>query len=134
MIEAIHAAGRMLWLRIGAVFNRVFGDALNPLYDLGAYENLIEPAQRWARECPNSKFVPVLSEPGPEDVWDGRTGLVHEAILADFPDRSGYLVYACGSVRMIEAVKPAFVAQGLSEDQCFSDAFTPQAAAPVTPG
>jgi NAD(P)H-flavin reductase/ferredoxin len=96
---------------------------------------MIDLPQRWAREHPNFKFVPVLSEPGPEDAWDGRTGLVHEAILADFPDLSGYLVYACGSVKMVEAAKPAFIAQGLSADQCFSDAFTPQtAAAAVTPG
>lgn len=96
---------------------------------------MIELPQRWAREHPNFKFVPVLSEPGPDDAWDGRTGLVHEAILADFPDLSGYLIYACGSVKMVEAAKPAFVAQGLSEDQCFSDAFTPQSGAgAVTPG
>jgi quinol-cytochrome oxidoreductase complex cytochrome b subunit len=36
VIQAIHAAGRALWLRIDAVFNRVFGDVLNPLYYLGA--------------------------------------------------------------------------------------------------
>jgi NAD(P)H-flavin reductase/ferredoxin len=86
---------------------------------------LAELPQRWAREHPNFRFVPVLSAPAPEDRWEGRTGLVHEAILADHPDLSGYAVYACGSVRMVEAARPAFVAQGLSEDACFSDAFVP---------
>ena len=85
--------------------------------------------QRWARDHPNFRFVPVISEPGSEDEWKGRTGLVHEAILADFPDLSGFSVYACGSVRMVEAARPAFVAQGLHEDACFSDAFTAAAAA-----
>ena len=83
--------------------------------------------ERWAREHPNFRFVPVLSEPEPEDHWKGRTGLVHEAILADHPDLSGFAVYACGSVRMVEAARPAFVAQGLSEDACYSDAFVPAA-------
>ena len=81
--------------------------------------------ERWAREHPNFRFVPVLSEPGPDDRWTGRTGLVHEAILADFPDLSGFSVYACGSVKMVEAAKPAFVAQGLGDEYCFSDAFVP---------
>jgi hypothetical protein len=31
---------------------------------------------------------------------------------------------------MIQTAKPAFVAQGLAEDFCFSDAFTPQSAPP----
>jgi CDP-4-dehydro-6-deoxyglucose reductase len=77
----------------------------------------------WAREHANFHFVPVLSEPRPEDGWTGRTGLVHQAILADFPDLSGHQVYACGSVGMVEAVAPAFAAHGLSPDDCFSDAF-----------
>lgn len=90
---------------------------------------LAELPERWQREHANFRFVPVLSEPGPEDEWTGRTGLVHQAILADFPDLSGFAIYACGSVKMVEAAKPAFVAQGLGEEYCFSDAFTPQAGA-----
>ncbi|MDH5286405.1 MAG: hypothetical protein OEX23_07190 [Betaproteobacteria bacterium] len=86
--------------------------------------------RQWAKEHPNFRFVPVLSEPGSEDEWTGRTGLVHEAILANFPDLSGFSIYACGSMKMVEAARPAFVAQGLGEEQCFSDAFVPAAAAP----
>jgi NAD(P)H-flavin reductase/ferredoxin len=79
--------------------------------------------RQWEREHSNFRFVPVLSEPRPEDAWQGRTGLVHEAILTDYPDLSGHQIYACGSVQMIQAAHPAFVAQGMSEDDCFSDAF-----------
>jgi NAD(P)H-flavin reductase/ferredoxin len=95
---------------------------------------LRELPERWQREHPNFRFVPVLSEPRPEDRWQGRSGLVHEAILADFPDLSGHQIYACGSVAMVEAAHPAFIARGLSSEDCFSDAFrlaprirTPQA-------
>ena len=77
----------------------------------------------WQREHANFRFVPVLSEPAPEDRWEGRTGLVHEAILADFPNLATYQVYACGSAGMVEAAYPAFQAHGLSQDDCFSDAF-----------
>ena len=84
---------------------------------------MAELPQQWAREHANFTFVPVLSEPQPEDRWDGRTGLVHEAILHDIPDLSGYDIYTCGSVKMVETARPAFVAQGLHEDACFADAF-----------
>jgi len=82
-----------------------------------------ELPRRWAREHENFTFVPVLSDPAPEDRWTGRTGLVHEAILADFPDLAGYQVYACGSVAMVEAAHPAFRVHGLAQDDCFADAF-----------
>jgi NAD(P)H-flavin reductase/ferredoxin len=82
-----------------------------------------ELAEQWAREHVNFTFVPVLSEPLPEDQWTGRTGLVHEAILADFSDLSKHQIYACGSVQMVEAAQPAFVKHGISSDDCFSDAF-----------
>ncbi len=88
---------------------------------------LLELAEQWQREHANFKFIPVLSEAGPEDHWRGRTGLVHEAIMQDFPDLTGHQVYLCGSVKMVETAFPAFLAQGLTEEFCFSDAFLPAA-------
>jgi NAD(P)H-flavin reductase/quinol-cytochrome oxidoreductase complex cytochrome b subunit len=79
--------------------------------------------RQWEREHRNFTFVPVLSAPRPEDNWTGRTGLVHEAILADFPDLGGHQIYACGSVAMVQAARPAFLAKGMGEHDCFSDAF-----------
>jgi CDP-4-dehydro-6-deoxyglucose reductase len=79
--------------------------------------------RQWAAEHPNFTFVPVLSAPRPEDGWTGRTGLVHEAILADFPNLAGHQIYACGSAKMVEAAHPAFKTHGLQQDDCFSDAF-----------
>ena len=79
--------------------------------------------RHWAAEHPNFTFVPVLSDPRPDDHWSGRTGLVHEAIVQDYPDLSSYQLYACGSVKMVEAAHPAFAAHGLTQDDCFSDAF-----------
>ena len=90
---------------------------------------LLELVQQWVAAHANFHFVPVLSEPVGDETWTGRTGFVHHAILADFPDLSGCAVYACGSVKMVEAAKPAFLAQGLSEASCFSDAFTAQGGA-----
>ncbi|MFO1321348.1 MAG: cytochrome b N-terminal domain-containing protein [Burkholderiales bacterium] len=91
---------------------------------------LADLAESWAREHPNFRFVPVLSEPRADDDWTGRTGLVHEAILADYPDLAGYDLYACGSVSMVETARPAFLAQGLPADACFSDAFVTSGGVP----
>lgn len=82
-----------------------------------------ELAEQWAREHANFHFVPVLSAQQSDEAWSGRTGLVHEAILADYPDLSAHQVYACGSVQMVQAAQPAFAKRGLSSDDCFSDAF-----------
>lgn len=77
----------------------------------------------WQQQHANFRWVPVVSdEPAPPG-W--RQGLVHEAMLADFPDLRGCEVYVCGSIRMVEAAVPAFLAHGLSEDACVSDGFTP---------
>ena len=84
---------------------------------------LPELPEQWACDHANFHFIPVLSEPGPEDEWAGRTGLVHEAILHDFPSLGGNEIYACGSVRMVEAIFPKLKNQGAEEGMCFSDAF-----------
>lgn len=91
-------------------------------------------AEQWQREHDNFHFVPVLSEPDAADDWQGRKGLVHEAMLADFPDMRGYEIYICGSVRMVEAAVPAFIGQGLDESLCFTDAFLPASQRPAQTG
>ncbi len=79
--------------------------------------------EKWQMEHDNFKFIPVLSEPKPEHGWQGRTGLVHEAVLQDHERLDEYQVYTCGSPEMVEASRAPFVAKGLPEDQYFSDAF-----------
>ncbi|MDP2827712.1 MAG: CDP-6-deoxy-delta-3,4-glucoseen reductase [Sulfuricellaceae bacterium] len=81
-------------------------------------------AGQWQETHPNFTFIPVLSEPQPEDHWPGRTGLVHQAILDDFDTLEGFQVYACGAPQMVEAGRSAFLARGLPEEAFFADAFT----------
>jgi CDP-4-dehydro-6-deoxyglucose reductase len=85
----------------------------------------LDLAAAWQREHANFTVIPVLSHAAPDDPWPGRRGFVHDAMLADHPDLSGYEVYACGSVQMVNAAVPAFIAQGLGEQFCFTDAFVP---------
>jgi CDP-4-dehydro-6-deoxyglucose reductase len=84
---------------------------------------------QWQQQHPNFTFIPVLSEPAPDDAWPGRTGLVHQAVLDDFADLSGWQVYACGAPAMIDAARTTFTGdRRLPEDQFFADSFTYAAA------
>lgn len=81
--------------------------------------------QQWAASHPHIHYVPVLSEPAASDAWNGRTGLVHHAVMADFPDLSGHQVYACGAPAMIATAKSDFTSRcGLPEEEFFADAFS----------
>lgn len=69
-------------------------------------------------------FVPVLSRPGQDGGWSGRTGYVQQAALQDHPDLRAFQVYACGSPAMVSSANEHLVAAGgLSGDAFFSDAF-----------
>jgi CDP-4-dehydro-6-deoxyglucose reductase len=83
----------------------------------------------WARDAaarlPWLTYVPVLSEARPDDAWSGRTGLVHQAVMADWPDLSDHQVYACGVPVMVDAAQRDFTTRcGLPEAEFFADAFT----------
>lgn len=80
---------------------------------------------KWTREHANFSYVPVISEALAEDDWKGRTGLVHRAAMEDFPDLSGYQVYACGVPVMVDAARRDFTLQcKLPEEEFFADSFT----------
>jgi CDP-4-dehydro-6-deoxyglucose reductase len=81
------------------------------------------PAQ-WQQAHAHFSFIPVLSDALPDDAWPGRTGLVHQAVLDDFTDLSGYQVYACGAPAMVDVARRTFTARGLPEDEFFADSFT----------
>lgn len=80
---------------------------------------------RWRAEHPQFRAELIVSDLDPGHPWPGRRGLVHEAMLSDFPDLSGHEVYVCGSVQMVDRAVPDFLAHGLGADACFSDAFHP---------
>ena len=86
---------------------------------------------KWAAEHAGFRYVPVISDALPEDGWSGRTGFVHRAVMEDFPDLSGYQVYACGVPVMVDSARREFVAQcKLPEEEFYADSFTTQADLP----
>jgi len=84
---------------------------------------LDELPRQWTQQHPNFRYTPVLSSPTPEDAWEGRHGLVHTAVMDDYPDLSRYEVYACGPPPMVAAGIDAFVGCGLPREYYYSDAF-----------
>jgi CDP-4-dehydro-6-deoxyglucose reductase, E3 len=81
-----------------------------------------------AAAMPHLRYVPVLSEAQTDDQWTGRTGFVHQAVMADWPDLSKHQVYACGAPVMVEAAERDLVARcGLPADEFFADSFTSEA-------
>lgn len=85
---------------------------LNHLY-------LRELAQDWVARAPWFGYTEILSEDEPG--WTGRRGLVHEAVLADHADLSGFDVYASGRPEMVAAAYRDFQARGLPAARFFSD-------------
>ena len=83
----------------------------------------MEVVQKWQHKFPNFRFTGVLSEETAAPPW--RQGLVHQAVLTDFPSLSGYQVYACGAPAMVATARSAFVAHGLAPENFYSDAFAP---------
>jgi CDP-4-dehydro-6-deoxyglucose reductase len=77
---------------------------------------------------PNLRYVPVVSNALPEDAWAGRTGFVHQAVMADFPDLSAHQVYACGAPVVVDSAQTDFVKScRLPEDEFYADSFITEA-------
>jgi NAD(P)H-flavin reductase/ferredoxin len=81
-------------------------------------------ARHWEQRYDWFTFTPVLSRPG--SFWEGRTGYVQDALLADRGDLQNHEVYACGSEAMTAAALATLSREaGLPEGQFHADAFVP---------
>jgi len=79
----------------------------------------------WAEAIPNFQYIPVISDALPLDLWAGRTGFVHQAVMADHPNLAAFQVYACGAPVMVNAARQDFSSQcHLPEEEFFADSFT----------
>lgn len=82
---------------------------------------LPELPAKWALEHGHVEYTPVLSEA--DAGWGGRRGWVHEAVVEDYPDLSGFDVYMAGPPPMVMAGKDIFRAAGLPYERLFFDSF-----------
>lgn len=87
--------------------------------DLYQHELVLE----WTKRHTHLKYSPVLSDLAAADPWPGRRGLVHEAMLADYPDLRGIDVYTSGPPALIEAIRKFGALQGLEPERLHFDSF-----------
>lgn len=79
------------------------------------------------KEFPNFKFTIALSDPQPEDKWDGPVGFIHQVIYDDYlskhsePEDIEY--YMCGPGPMVNAVNKMLYDLGVSEENIYYDDF-----------
>ncbi len=76
-----------------------------------------------AADYEHIKFTSVLNNPKPADNWQGRTGYVHLAVMADYSDLSEYDLYGSGPPVMVYAGRDSFPGNGLDLKNYYSDAF-----------
>jgi Na+-transporting NADH:ubiquinone oxidoreductase subunit F len=83
----------------------------------------LDEMKAFEEALPNFKFVPCLSEPMPDDDWDGETGLVTDVAKKHCPDLTEMEGYLCGSPGMCDAAVAALTANGMPEENIFFDKF-----------
>lgn len=67
------------------------------------------------------EYIPVLSRANAS--WLGARGHVQQAVLLNSPNLEQTVVYACGSLAMIDSARVQLCAAGLDKRRFFSDAF-----------
>ncbi|MFC0119277.1 NAD(P)H-flavin reductase [Pseudoalteromonas xiamenensis] len=80
-----------------------------------------EEMEAWAKRRPNFQFIPVVETP--EGEWQGHTGYVHHAVMADIVSLEPYQVYMAGRFDMIGIVRDDFLTKGAIRENLFADAF-----------
>lgn len=87
----------------------------------------IEDFQRIEKEFPNFKFYVALSEPKPEDNWDGFTGFIHQVVYDNYlkhhPEPEEIEYYLCGPPAMLQAVLRMLDELGVPQENIAFDDF-----------
>ena len=84
---------------------------------------LLDELRRMERELDWFTFVPALSNPAPDDEWDGQTGLITEVVDRGIDTLAGKEVYLCGSPGMIDAAVGIIRRKDVDESMIFFDKF-----------
>jgi Na+-transporting NADH:ubiquinone oxidoreductase subunit F len=83
--------------------------------------------ERLAREHANFTWHVALSDPAPEDAWEGETGFIHDILhrrhLKAHPDPAACEYYLCGPPLMIEAVQALLDRLGVPRENIRYDDF-----------
>jgi len=97
-----------------------------------ADELYLQPlALQWVADHPHIRYTAAVSEPTDARSQEGFCGYVHEAVLEEYGDLSGYDVYMSGPPAMIDVARHAFLEHGVEESRLFYDSFEFGADVPV---
>ena len=97
---------------------RLFWGARTPA---GLY--LDELPAKWAGNHAHIHYRRALSESSTTSGIDCFHGLVHDAVLQEYPDLSGFDVYMSGPPAMIDAAKARFLLHALPPERLYYDSF-----------
>ncbi len=75
------------------------------------------------KEYPNFRYIPVLSEPKPDDKWAGETGFVTQAVERHMHSDGNTEAYLCGPPPMIDAAIRVLAKKGVQEIHIYYDKF-----------
>jgi propane monooxygenase reductase subunit len=75
-------------------------------------------------KLPNFRYIPALSEPVPDDGWDGEAGLITDVVKRHAAGLVGAHAYVCGPPPMVEAALPLLATLGVAEERIYYDKFT----------
>jgi len=80
-----------------------------------------------AKEFPNFSYTIALSEPQPEDQWEGPVGFIHQVVLDSYlnhhEDPTEIEYYMCGPPMMIDAVDKMLYDLGVEPEMIAYDKF-----------
>lgn len=98
-------------------------------HDLYLYWGAREPDNYYLPNLPvqwsarGLHYHPVVSEATQDESWDGRHGLLYEAIIADKEHLKSCEIYISGSPTMVYATVDAIVSEGFNVENIHSDVF-----------
>jgi len=84
---------------------------------------LTEYFRGFEKKMENFTFVPVLSQPKPEDGWQGKTGYIPQFFKEFIKNPQNSEAYLCGSPGMIAAIIKGLKESGISEKNIYYDKF-----------
>ena len=76
------------------------------------------------QRLPGLRFIPVLSRPQPQDLWEGERGGLPAVLPRVLPSLEDHEAYLCGGPGLIDASIGAMKTRGLADERVFFDKFS----------
>jgi Na+-transporting NADH:ubiquinone oxidoreductase subunit F len=84
---------------------------------------LVDKMNELENDLADFTFIPALSQPQPEDNWEGETGLITDVLAKHIESGEDTEAYLCGSPGMIDACVKVLTDKGIPEELIYFDKF-----------